>query len=90
MVLPHPLRRDATAGFPADTKIIDRMGILAARRRYLTDPGTPTAWIINHAPGRQHVTMERLRRLGGQPGSYILMRHRARLRAHLTHYPASA
>jgi len=82
MVLPHPIRIDAIAGFPADTKMFERMGIMAALRRYLADPGTPTEWIINHAPGMQHVTMEHLRLLGGQTGSYILMMNRARLRAH--------
>lgn len=81
-ILPQPIRIDAVAGEPADTAMFEHLGIMAALRPYLTDAGTPTEWIINHAPGMRAVTMEHMRLLGGQMGSFILTMNRARLRAH--------
>lgn len=82
MVLPHPIRTDAATGYPPDTRMFELMGVMPALRPYLTDPLTPTEWIINHAPGMRLVTMAHLGLLDGQLGSYILMLNRARLRAH--------
>lgn len=82
MTLPQPIRIDAVAGELADTAMFEHLGIMATLRPYLTDAGTPTEWIINHAPGMRAVTMEHMRLLGGQMGSFILTMNRARLRAH--------
>lgn len=83
IALPHPVRVDAAAGLPIDTRLFETCGVMPALRPYLTDTHASTEWIVNHVPGLRDIAAAHFGLIGGQNmGSFVLTLVRGRLRAH--------